>query len=192
MCPITWTRGRAASTRALGYLEQMPTPTTDTPIDAVDGDDHRIGTVTRGDALRTGSNFRTAHVFVFNRRGELLLQRLSGSRERHPDRWGSSVAAYLYAGETYEHAAVRRLEEELGLSASIRPVGKLEMHDEQSLKFVELFRTQCDQARIAEPDHVAALRFVVPSEISREMQADQTRFTPTFVELFRAFGSSFV
>lgn len=168
----------------------MPTPTATTPIDVVDDEDRLVGTVPRGEALRTGSNFRTAHVFVFNADGDLLLQRLASSRQRHPDRWGSSVAAYLFAGESYEHAAARRLEEELGIRASIHAVGKLEMHDKRSLKFVELFRANDDQAQIAEPEHISALRFAPLARIEREIQINRFRFTPTFVQLFRAFGSS--
>ena len=60
-------------------------------------------------------------------------------RERHPERWGSSVAAYLYAGESYQEAAQRRLWEELGLEGPLRRIGKTRMADERSLKFVELY-----------------------------------------------------
>lgn len=169
----------------------MPTPTATTPIDVVDNEDRLVGTVPRGKALSSGSNFRTAHVFVFNGNEELLLQRLASSRQRHPDRWGSSVAAYLFAGESYEHAAARRLKEELGLGAPIHPVGKLGMHDERSLKFVELFRTEDDQARIVEPDHISALRYAPLAQIGQEILVDPNRFTPTFVQLFGAYSSSF-
>src|SRR5579884_4055272 len=110
----------------------MPAPAPASPIDSVDHEDHAIGTVPRGEVLRLGANFRTVHVFVFHEE-RLLLQRLSSLRERHPEHWGSSVAAYLHAGETYREAATRRLWEELGLEGSLHRVGKTRMEDEQSL-----------------------------------------------------------
>jgi len=166
----------------------MPAPTATTPIDAVDDRDRRVGTVARGDALRTGSNFRTAHVFVLNSRSEIVLQRLASTRERHPGRWGSSVAAYLYAGESYEHAAARRLREELGLGSPLREVGKLEMRDEGSLKFVTLFSAQ-GEPEILEPDHISALKSCPLAKVDDELRADPSHFTPTFVQLYLTFGS---
>lgn len=149
-----------------------------------------MGTVSRGSALLTGANFRTAHVFVLDGTGRLLLQRLAASRDRHPGRWGSSVAAYLYAGESYEHAARRRLREELGLHVSLRSVGKIEMHDEQSKKFVALFSALANRAAIREPEHVAKLRYWRLAEIEAAVEEDQTRFTPTFLQLLSYFRGS--
>ena len=88
-------------------------------IDSVDSRDRVIGSVTRRDVLRQGANFRVAHLFLFNDNSELLLQRLAASRPRHPGCWGSSVATYVNAAETYQEAIFRRTFEELG-SASTR------------------------------------------------------------------------
>src|SRR5437016_3252859 len=92
-------------------------------IDVLDDDGRPIGAIARGAALREGVNFRTVHVFVLNSRGDLLLQRLSASRERNPLQWGSSVAAYPAAGEPNEEAASRRLSEELGLTTPLEALG---------------------------------------------------------------------
>lgn len=168
----------------------MPAPTRASLIDAVNERDEAVGTVARGEVLKAGQNFRTAHVFIVNNDHELLLQRLAGGRDRHPGRWGSSVAAYLFAGESYESGARRRLAEELGLTASLRPVGKLEMLDEHSIKFVCLFLAHSEVASNREPSHIAELRFSPIERIKREIRSDPESFTPTFAELFRSFGSS--
>ena len=169
----------------------MPAPTPSTLIDVVDTEDHEIGTVPRGAVLERGENFRTAHIFVFDRRGDLLLQRLAPARPRHPNRWGSSVAAYLFAGESYASAAERRLQEELDTETPVEEVGKLEMVDEESLKFVTLFRAESDHPRIGEPEEISALEFRSTRLIREEIARSTESFTPTFVALFEHFGRAF-
>ncbi|HEV2858788.1 MAG TPA: NUDIX domain-containing protein [Solirubrobacterales bacterium] len=166
----------------------MPAPTTNTLIDVVNKRDEEVGTVRRGDALEQGQNFRTSHVFVLNSDGCLLLQRLAPQRDRHPGRWGSSVAAYLFAGESYYEGAARRMREELGLSADLEYLGKIKMRDIDSLKFVSLFLVRSDSAEIREPDHISQLDYRQVEEIAEHLDERPEDFTPTFVKLFGAFG----
>lgn len=167
----------------------MSAPTANSLIDAVNERDEEVGTVRRGDALREGQNFRTAHIFIINHSRELLLQRLAGSRGRHPGRWGSSVAAYLFAGESYRHGAARRLEEELGINVGLTSLGKIEMRDAESLKFVCLFVARSEMAEIREPDHISELLYCRPAEVDARLRQNPDEFTPTFARLFSAFGS---
>jgi isopentenyl-diphosphate delta-isomerase len=164
----------------------MPAPSASSLIDQVDPQDHAVGRVRRGEALQVGANFRTVHVFVFHGQ-DLLLQQLGPSRARHPCRWGSSVAAYLFAGESYEQAARRRLREELGLEGNLTRLGKTRMDDERSLKFVELYTLQDGPAEIREPHHVAALRYWTLDELDAAVLSNSAIFTPTFVSLYRFY-----
>lgn len=166
----------------------MSAPTKTSLIDQVDQADHRVGVIPRGRALALGANFRTAHAFVFGRDGRLLLQRLAPARERHPSRWGSSVAGYLFAGEDYEHAVRRRLAEEIGVEAPVAFVAKMPMQDEQSTKFVALYRCVTEDVEIREPDHIAAVRWWRRAEVEDAIKRSPDLFTPTFVSLFRRFG----
>lgn len=168
----------------------MPAPTPEALIDAVNERDEEVGVVQRGDALRQGRNFRTAHVFVLDRNGCLLLQRLAPQRDRHPGKWGSSVAAYLFAGESYRQGAARRMHEELGLDVPITRLGKIEMRDTQSLKFVSVFLACADSAERREPDHISEIEFWPIEAIEARLQERPGEFTPTFAQLFSAFGGT--
>lgn len=165
----------------------MSAPTADSPIDVVDEQDRPVGVVPRAAVLTSGHGFRTVHVFLFSREGALLLQRLAPTRERHPGAWGSSVAAYLHAGEGYRDAAVRRLREELGLSSRIAFLGKVQMEDEGALKFVALYRGMAESAEIREPDHIAELTYWPLGELDAATRARPTDFTPTFLNLYTWF-----
>jgi isopentenyl-diphosphate delta-isomerase len=164
----------------------MPAPTKTSLIDVVDDEDRPIGRLPRGEVLEAGANFRTVHVFVFHE-DRLLLQQLAPTRERHPERWGSSVAAYLHASEHYEDAARRRLWEELGLEGELHRVGNTRMEDERSLKFVELYTLLDGPAEIREEDHIADLRYRNRVELDKAIADSPASFTPTFLHVYSYF-----
>jgi isopentenyldiphosphate isomerase len=158
----------------------MPRPGPLSLIDRVDDSNRPVGTIPRDSALAEKVNFRTVHVLVFNSRHELLLQQLAPTRERNPLKWGSSVAGYLHAGESYEHAARRRLEEELGLLTLIHSVGVTAMTDQDSTKFIGVFVTEADNAYIAEPDHIARIQYRPVEDVVKEMSVNPEHYTETF------------
>jgi isopentenyl-diphosphate delta-isomerase len=159
-------------------------------IDVLDDDGRPIGAIQRGAALQEGVNFRTVHVFVFNSEGDLLLQRLSATRERNPLQWGSSVAAYPAAGEPNKEAGRRRMWEELGLRTALIEFGTTVMEDGRSRKFVTLFTTVGDRVEIREADHVAELRFVPIAILDEWSASDPSAFTETFLHVYSLYRGS--
>lgn len=163
----------------------MPAPGKLDPIDAVDDANDPVGVVPRGQALEQGANFRTVHILLFAPDGRLLLQRLAAERQRHPGLWGSSVAGYLHAGESYEDAARRRTREELGADPALTDLGIVRMRDRHSTKFVRVFRAPYEGASIGLPDHIATLALFAPDEIDDMAKAPEPRLTPTLLEIRR-------
>ena len=84
-------------------------------FDVVDANDQVTGTATRGEVHANQLIHRAVHVFVFNKRGDLLLQQRSHLKDVHPGLWDSSVSGHLDAGEDYPAAALRELAEEMGI-----------------------------------------------------------------------------
>lgn len=58
------------------------------------------------------------HLCIFDSRGRLLIQQRSEEKRVWPGKWDVSAAGGVAAGETTRIAAVRELEEELGLAAA--------------------------------------------------------------------------
>ncbi|MEJ2183220.1 MAG: NUDIX domain-containing protein [Nitrospirota bacterium] len=57
---------------------------------------------------------RVVHVLVFNRTGELLLQKRSLRKDVAPGQWDTSVGGHVEPGEDVYDAARREMREELG------------------------------------------------------------------------------
>ena len=58
---------------------------------------------------------RAVHVFVFNKAGQLYLQRRSMAKDTAPGKWVSPCSGHVDSGEDYDKAARRELIEETGL-----------------------------------------------------------------------------
>ncbi len=62
---------------------------------------------------------RVTHVLVFNPKGEILLQKRSSKKDVAPGKWDTSVGGHVNPGEGIEEAALREMEEELGIKGVI-------------------------------------------------------------------------
>jgi isopentenyl-diphosphate Delta-isomerase len=157
-------------------------------LDLVDQADVPIGHVRREDVFARHAGFRVSHVLIFSSRGQLLLQRLALGRERNPGAWGSSVASYLFASESYETAARRRIQQELGvIPPPLTFLGKTEMVDDGCLKFISVFTMNYDGPFTVDRSHIEEIEFVSPFQIQEMIQTGTRLFTPTFFQVFRFY-----
>lgn len=91
----------------------------------VDEDDREIGTEEKIAAhLGGGRLHRAVSIFVFNRRGELLLQRRSATKYHFARLWSNSCCSHPRPGESIADVSARRLQEEMGISAPLKAVRK--------------------------------------------------------------------
>jgi isopentenyl-diphosphate delta-isomerase len=157
-------------------------------IDIVDDADAVVGTMLRADLAHRPHNFRVAHIFVFDSTDRLVLGQLGTERTNDPGLWGSSVAAHLWAGETYEEAARRRLAEELGVDDRVSSIGKLRFPEHGVTKFVSLFTATAESYDRREPAHVTSLKPITRTDLLSQIETTPGKFTPTFRALIAEFG----
>ena len=132
------------------------------------------------------------HIFVFDASERLLVQQLGRLRDRNPLHWGSSVAGYLHAGESYADGAKRRLLEELRLESKLVKHGSTHMSDRGCMKFIGVFttRVESDMPSIGESHHIERLAWMELRELDRELTSKPERFTATFRHVYRFFRST--
>ncbi|MDA8078860.1 MAG: NUDIX domain-containing protein [Nitrospiraceae bacterium] len=59
---------------------------------------------------------RVVHVLVFDSQSRLLLQKRSMSKDTAPGKWDTSVGGHVAPGEAVLRAALREMQEELGIT----------------------------------------------------------------------------
>ncbi len=72
-----------------------------------------------------GHYHNTAHVWLYTKDGHVLLAQRAASKLICPLLWDVSVAGHVDAGETIEHAAIREVKEEIGLTLTKSQVTKI-------------------------------------------------------------------
>ena len=81
----------------------------------VDSEDCEIGVMGKMEAHQKGLLHRAFSVFVFNSRGELIVQQRAFSKYHSGGLWTNTCCSHPRAGETVMQAALRRLNEEMGM-----------------------------------------------------------------------------
>ena len=153
-------------------------------VDVVDSNNVTISTARRGDLFTAKSNFRTVHIILHDDKNRIILQKLRPDHDRSPGRLGSSVAGYVATGETYEQAAYRKLQIELGAYLLLDPAGDFMMVDHGCRKFVGVFTGLSTAALRFDPNEIQSLLYMPATRLAGEMKTNPSGFTSTFQELY--------
>jgi isopentenyl-diphosphate delta-isomerase len=81
----------------------------------VDENDKPVGTMGKLEAHQKGLLHRAFSVFIFNDKGELLLQKRASTKYHSPGLWTNTCCSHPQPGEETLAAAKRRLKEEMGM-----------------------------------------------------------------------------
>jgi isopentenyl-diphosphate delta-isomerase len=88
----------------------------------VDENDLELGTMEKLEAHKKGLLHRAFSVFIFNRKGEMLLQKRAAKKYHSPNLWSNACCSHPMPGEDTLAAAHRRLQEELGFDTELNPL----------------------------------------------------------------------
>ncbi|MEM9401937.1 MAG: isopentenyl-diphosphate Delta-isomerase [Pseudomonadota bacterium] len=152
----------------------------------VDADDQPLGEMSKAEAHDgAGVLHRAFSVFLFNSRGELLLQQRAPGKRLWPEYWSNSCCSHPRVGETMAIATQRRLDDELNLVTELEYVYRFqyqatynEAGSEHELCHVFLGR--CPDEIAVNESEIAAVRFVPAADVRRMLDDAPERYTPWF------------
>ncbi len=151
----------------------------------VDPYDNAIGSMEKLEAHQKGLLHRAFSVVLFNRRGEMLLQKRAAGKYHSAGLWTNTCCSHPQPGERVEDAARRRLFEEMGI----------DLQPEFAYSFI--YKTPLDHDLIEnELDHVYVgtfdgtpeiniaevedWKFVAVADLRTDMQLHPDRYTYWF------------
>ncbi|WP_088342373.1 NUDIX hydrolase [Robiginitalea sediminis] len=76
-------------------------------------------TALKSEAHQNGWYHPTVHIWFYSPRGEILLQKRGDDKDTYPGLWDVSVAGHIGAGESTHSAALREIQEEIGLEVPL-------------------------------------------------------------------------
>jgi isopentenyl-diphosphate Delta-isomerase len=152
----------------------------------VDANDREIGSLDKAACHDdAGVLHRAFSLFIFDSRGELLLQQRSADKRLWPLYWSNSCCSHPRLGETMEEATARRLNDELHVAAELEFVYKFAYEarfdaagSENELCWVYLGRTR--DTVVANKNEIAATRTLPAAALDAELAGQPGRFTPWF------------
>jgi isopentenyl-diphosphate delta-isomerase len=120
----------------------------------VDQSDQEIGTMEKMSAHELGLLHRAISVFLFNDKGELLLQKRASSKYHSGGLWTNTCCSHPRVGEANMDAAIRRLKEEMGICS--------DLYDAFSFTYKSLFKNglteyEFDHVFIGSSEHIPKL-----------------------------------
>jgi isopentenyl-diphosphate delta-isomerase len=157
----------------------------------VDEHDREIGTEEKLAGHRDGGRLHRAFsVFIFNGRGEMLLQRRSERKYHFRGKWTNACCGHPRPGEELARAAHRRLQEELGFDTALREVFSFVYHaadPESGLtehEFDHVLVGTFDGPAHPSPEEVGAVRWMQRSELERDLVQHPGQYSAWFREAF--------
>ena len=131
---------------------------------------------------RKGLWHQTSHIWVFNSKGEIILQKRAKKKMSHPDLWDISAAGHTSKGEHPDETAVRELYEEIGIKIDFRELKKIEVRKvsmnipeknyyNNEFDHIYLYRSNCDISKLnLQESEVSHVKLIPINEFELEIQ----------------------
>ena len=162
-------------------------------LERVDNRDVPVKPVLRHTAHAKGLRHRAVHILVFNKKGEIFVQRRSRAKDVYPRYYEASLSGHVRAGEEYDKAALRELDEELGLELSAKDLellGDFELETKKEKERVALFVVKgVREVRFLEKGEVEEGAFMPLEQLHAEIKKGEKQFTLGTLKALNFFSS---
>lgn len=155
----------------------------------VDEKDNEVGVMEKILAHEKALLHRAFSVFIFNDKGELLLQQRAASKYHSPSLWTNTCCSHPRPSETNLSAAERRLKEEMGfvcdLTYQFNFIYKAELDKgltEHELDHV--FFGTYNGPVTPNPEEVSNFKFVSMNEVLNDIRINPENYTVWFKIIF--------
>ena len=152
----------------------------------VDEKDREVGHLSKA-ACHDGDGVlhRAFSLFIFNRRGELLLQQRNEEKRLWPLGWSNSCCSHPRHGESMDEAIHRRLHQELHMRSELHFLYKFQYQARyQDLgsenELCSVYVGVSDDGVLPNSHEIADHRWIAPDQLDEEMKSRPEIFTPWF------------
>lgn len=154
----------------------------------VDEQDREIGTEEKLQAHLSGKLHRAISIFIFNGRGEMLLQRRAWGKYHSAGLWSNTCCSHPRPGEGALEAAERRLFEEMGMSCCLEKVSELVYRAplENGLtehEFDHIFVGHCNDDPKLNLEEACDWKWIDMASLEEDVQSFPQKYTYWFKEI---------
>ena len=158
----------------------------------VDAQDRQVGTMEKMEAHEKGVLHRAFSVFLFDNAGQLIIQQRAWTKYHSPGLWANTCCSHPRENEPIIEAGKRRLKEEMGMDADLRPLFSFIYKADMGNGLIE---HELDHVLVGyantEPhinlQEVASYRSMRLEDIQMDLQRRPERYTEWFKIVFDRF-----
>ena len=149
----------------------------------VDAHDRELGAGEKLEVHLAGALHRAFSVFVFDRRGRLLMQKRAREKYHSAGLWSNTACGHPRPGEVTRAAARRRLREEMGFDCELREAFEFLYRAELDGALVEheydhVFVGTHEGDPAPDPSEVEEWRWVGMDDLRRDLREEPQRYSP--------------
>lgn len=148
----------------------------------VDDNDLQIGLMNKMEAHETGTLHRAFSIFVFNSKGEFLIQQRALSKYHSGGEWANTCCSHQRNGESTLEAAHRRLVEEMGFDVELKEVFNFTYKKEfgnglTEHEFDHVVFGEFEGNPIPNPEEVANWKYITLQDLKTEIVDHPEQYT---------------
>ncbi len=128
---------------------------------------------------------RAFSVFIFNSKGELLIQKRADEKMLWNGFWSNSCCSHPRRDEDIKDAAARRIVEELGIACSLRYIYKFNYAANfesvgSEREVCSVFIGRCDDEVVVDSDEISDFRWIKIPDLLQDIFLNSEKYTPWF------------
>ena len=151
----------------------------------VDDNDIEVGVMEKMEAHLTGTMHRAISVFVFNKKGDYLLQQRAQHKYHSGSKWSNTCCSHPRPGEALLDAAHRRLKEEMGLDCKLAFWFSFKYRAELDHGLVEneydhVFMGISNDLPRPDPDEVSSFKYISRADLEKDLISNPEHYSEWF------------
>jgi isopentenyl-diphosphate delta-isomerase len=151
----------------------------------VDEQDAELGTMEKMQAHIEGRLHRAISVFVYNSKGEMLLQQRAGGKYHSAGLWTNTCCSHPRPAEAVMDAANRRLQEEMGMVCKLKEIFSFVYkahldHELTEYEYDHVFTGISDAIPVPDPEEVGGWKYMSIETLTADITANPDEYTEWF------------
>jgi len=141
----------------------------------------------KSQAHKNGLWHRTAHIWIYNSNGEILLQLRAKNKDIYPNVWDISAAGHIGAGEDIVISGLREVEEEISLKLKEKDLDFYKILKKQTsfkdfqdneFHYVYISKFEGDISNLKkQEEEVQELKFIPISKLEEDLKLNPKNYT---------------
>ena len=148
----------------------------------VDENDNEVGSMEKLEAHKKALLHRAFSVFIFNSKGEFLLQQRADEKYHSPGLWSNTCCSHPLKGETVAGAVKRRLIQEMGMTPetnfTFSFIYKKEFDNGLTEhEFDHVYFGKSDQLPQPNPEEVKNWKYINLDDLKKDISSNPDNYT---------------